>query len=103
MGSSTYWKRIWNLQKKYTNPLTDIPLGCLSELNCPHPPEEKLDNSPLKLGEIKDFVKKSRAKSSPGINSISYKLYKNCLKYKHFFGSFHKKPIERNSLQRVGD
>ena len=65
-----------HLQKKYTNPLTDTPLRRLNELNRLHPPEEKFDDSPLKLGEIKDFVRKARAKSSPGINGISYKLYK---------------------------
>ena len=65
-----------HLQKKYTNPLTNIPLGHLSEPNCPHPLEEKFDNLPLKIGEIKDFVRKARAKNSLGINVISYKLYK---------------------------
>jgi len=67
-----------HLREKYTDPLTNIPLGHLNELNRPHPPAEKFDNSPLKLGEIRDFVKKARAKSSPGINGISYKLYKRC-------------------------
>ena len=69
-----------HLQKKYTNPLTDTPLKYLIELNRPHLPEEKFDDSPLKLGEIKDFIRKARAKSSPGINGISYKLYKRCPK-----------------------
>ena len=52
----------------------------LNEPNRQHPPEEKFDDSLLKLGEIKDFVRKARAKSSPGINGISYKLYKRCPK-----------------------
>ena len=34
----------------------------------------------MKLGEIKDFVRKARAKSSLGINGISCKLYKKCSK-----------------------
>ena len=67
-----------HLRKKYTDPLTDTPLGRLNEPNCPHPLEEKFNDSPLKLGEIKDFVRKARARSSPGINDISYKLYKRC-------------------------
>ena len=29
-------------------------------------------------GEVKDFVRKARAKSTSGINGISYKLYKRC-------------------------
>ena len=52
----------------------------LNEPNRPHSPEEKFDDSPLKLGEMKDFVRKARAKSSPEINSISHKLYKRCPK-----------------------
>ena len=42
---------------KYTDARANIPLGRLSEHNRPHPPKEVFDNSPLKLGEIKDFVK----------------------------------------------
>ena len=66
--------------EKYTDPLTNTLLGYLNEPNRPHPPEKKCNDSPLKLGEIKDFVRKARPKSSPGINGISYKLYKRCPK-----------------------
>ena len=52
-------------RKKYTDPLTDTPLRCLNEPNHPQPTEEKFDDSPLTLGEIKDFVRKAQAKSSP--------------------------------------
>ena len=69
-----------HLRKKYTDPLTDTPLRRLNEPNRPHSLEEKLDDSLLKLSEIKDFVRKAQAKSSPGINGISYKLYKRCPK-----------------------
>ena len=48
------------LRKKYTDLLTDIPLGRLSEPNRPHPMEEKFDHSPLKLAERKDFFRKAR-------------------------------------------
>ena len=65
-----------HFRKKYTDPLTDTPLRRLNELNHPHLPKEKFNDSPLKLGEIKDFVRKARAKSSLGINGILYKLYK---------------------------
>ena len=69
-----------HLRKKYTDPLTNTLLRHLNEPNHPHPPEEKFHDTPLKLGKIKDFVRKARPKSSPGINSISYKLYKRCPK-----------------------
>ena len=52
-------------------------MGNFGELK---PPEETFDNSPIKLGEVKDFVRKARFKSTPGINGISYKLYKRCPK-----------------------
>ena len=67
-----------HLRKKYTDPFSDTPLKCLNEPNRPHPLEGKFDDSPLKLGEIKDFDRKAQAKSPPGNNGISYKLYKRC-------------------------
>ena len=70
-----------HLQEKYTNPLTDTLLGHLNEPNYPHPQEEKFVDSPLRLGEIKDFVRKAQAKSSLGINGISYKLIGLTLQY----------------------
>ena len=67
-----------HLQKKYTD--TDTLLKHFNEPNGPQPLEEKFDNSPSKLGEIKDFVRKAWAKSSLGINGISYKHCKRCPK-----------------------
>ena len=55
-------------------------MGDFGELNRLQPLEETFDNSPLKLGEVKDFVQKARAKSIPGINGIPYELYKRCPK-----------------------
>ena len=46
-----------HFRKKYTNPLTGTPLGRLNEPNLPHSLEEKVDDLPLKLGEIKDCQK----------------------------------------------
>ena len=69
-----------HFRKKYTEPLTDTSLRRLNEPNRPYPPEEKFDDSPLKLSEIKDVIRKARPKSSPGINGISYKLYERCPK-----------------------
>ena len=55
-------------------------MGNFSELNRPQTQEEIFDNSPIKLGEVKNFSRKARSKSTPGINGISYKLYKRCPK-----------------------
>ena len=65
-----------HLQRKYSNRLADTPIGDFSKLNRPQPPEETFDNYSIKFGEVKDFVRKARVKSTPGINGISYKLYK---------------------------
>ena len=65
-------------ERKYSDSLADTPMGNFGELNRPQPPEEKFDYSPIKLGEVKDFVRKARAKNTAGINGISYKLYKSC-------------------------
>ena len=69
-----------HLQRKYSDLLADTPMGDFGELNRPQPPEETFDNSPIKMGEVKDFVRKARAESTPGINGISYKLYERCPK-----------------------
>jgi len=34
--------------------------------------------SNLKAKEVREFVRKARTKSAPGMNGLSYKLYKNC-------------------------
>ena len=69
-----------HLQRKYYDPLTDTPMGNFGDFNRPQPPGETFDNSSIKLGGVKDFVRKARSKSTPGINGISYKLYKRCPK-----------------------
>ena len=51
-------------------------MGNFGELNRPQLPEETFDNSPIKLGEGKDFVRKARAISTPGINGILTSLWK---------------------------
>ena len=70
-----YQKKPWKhtYKKKYSNPQADTPMGGFTELNRMQPLEETFDNSPIKLGEVKDFG-----------NS-----YESC--------------ILKNSLQRIGD
>ena len=58
-------------------------MGDFSELARPQPPEETFDNSPIKLEEVKKIVRKARAKSTPGINGIFYKLFKDALNFRH--------------------
>ena len=91
------------LLRKYSDPLADTPMCDFRELNRLQPLEETFDNSPIKLGEVKDFVWKARAESPPGINGISYKLYKDAQKFWHLFGNSYKSRILKNSPQRIGD
>ncbi len=80
-----------HLQKKYTDPLTDAPLRRLNEPNSPQPPEEKLDDSPLKVGEIKDLC------AHWGLTAFHVSSTKDALKYYYYFGSFYEKLIQRNT------
>ena len=52
-------------------------LGRHSEPNRPYHPEEKFDNSPLKLVEIKDFVRKAHR----GLTEFHISSTKDALKY----------------------
>ena len=58
-------------------------MGDFSELNRLQPPEEAFDNSPIKLGEVKELkstpgINGISYKSTPDISGISYKLYERC-------------------------
>ena len=44
------------LQRKYSNPLADTPIGDFGELNRPQPLEETFDNSPIKLGVVTERI-----------------------------------------------
>ena len=69
-----------HLQMKYFDLQADTTMADFKEFNRLQLQKKKhLTNSPIKLGEVKDFVPKARAKSTPRINGIFYKLYKRCL------------------------
>ena len=67
-----------HLKKTYSDELKDVPLESFDDVPRPPPPEKRFDMSYISMKEVSDFVKKARAKSAPGNNGISYKLYKNC-------------------------
>ena len=67
-----------HLKKTYSDQLRDTPLQACDDIpNIPEP-EVDFELSRIQSKEVGDFVKKARAKSAPGRNGISYKLYKNC-------------------------
>ena len=67
-----------HLEKTYSDPLKNIPLDEINNIPQPSEPGINFDLSKFRLHEIRDFVRKARSKSAPGMNGISYKLYKNC-------------------------
>ena len=67
-----------HLKKTYSDSLKDVPLAPFDDVPRPPEPEKKFNMSYITMKEVTDFVKKARSKSSPGMNRISYKLYKNC-------------------------
>ena len=62
----------------YSDDLNGMPIPPLRDLPKPQDPTVMFDDSGRKLKEVRDFDHKVRAGSSPGLNGISYKLYKNC-------------------------
>ena len=67
-----------HLKMTYLDDLNSIPMPHLRDLPKPRDPTVMFDDSGIKLKEVRDFVHKARAGSAPGLNGISYKLYKNC-------------------------
>ena len=65
------------LKMTYSDDLNGIPIPPLRDLPKPQDPTAMFDDSGIKLKEVRDFVHKARAGSVPGLNGISYKLYKN--------------------------
>ena len=67
-----------HLRMIYLDDLNSIPIPPLRDLPKLLDPTVMFDDSGIKLKEVQDFVHKARAGSVPGMNEISYKLYKNC-------------------------
>jgi len=67
-----------HLKKTYSDSCRDVPLPHMHGITKPAPPGLAFDMSNLKAKEVREFVRKARTKSAPGMNGLSYKLYKNC-------------------------
>lgn len=67
-----------HLYKTYTDKSSNIPISFMENLPILKDPIFSFDIQHIKFGEVLDFVRKARAGSAPGVNGISYKLYKNC-------------------------
>ena len=67
-----------HLRATYCDEGRNIQIPLIQGVRKPAKPGVDFDISDLKKREVDDFVKKSRAKSSPGNDGVSYKVYKYC-------------------------
>ena len=72
-----------HIRNTYSDPLRDEPLPPMKGLKHPSSPGVKFQLGRLKEKELDDFVRKSRAKSAPGGDGVSYKVYKYCDRLRH--------------------
>ena len=72
-----------HIRETYSDPLREEPLPPMKGLKHPATPGVKFQLGDLKEKELDNFVKKSRAKSSPGGDGVSYKVYKYCDRLRH--------------------
>ena len=67
------------LEKTYSDPLKAVPLPPMDGIPPLEEPETSFRAGGLRLYEAREFIHKALACSAPGLNGISFKLYKNCL------------------------
>ena len=67
-----------HLRKTYSDPLKEVPLPPMDGIPPLEEPETPFRAGGLRLYEAREFIRKARACSAPGLNGISFKLYKNC-------------------------
>jgi hypothetical protein len=58
----------------------EVNISRIPELQHPTSPGYKFDEGEIRLEEIQRVVKKARSKSAPGMNGVSYRVYKKCPK-----------------------
>ena len=69
-----------HLRQTYSDPKRNEPLPHMEGLKHPTEPGVAFNLGDLQEKEVDDFVKKARAKSAPGGDGVSYKVYKYCEK-----------------------
>ena len=69
-----------HVKQTYSDPRRDEPLPHMRGLKRPTSPGVSFDLGPIRKQEVDDFVKKARAKSAPGGDGVSYKVFKYCNK-----------------------
>lgn len=69
-----------HLKDTYSDKTKEAELPDMKGFRRPTAPGAQFDMSDIKKKEVDDFVKKARAKSKPGNDGITYKVYKQCPK-----------------------
>ena len=74
-----------HVRQTYTrsDPNGDEPLSDMRSLKRPTAPGVSYQLVPIREKEVDEFVRKARAKSAPGGDGVSYKVFKYCDKLRH--------------------
>lgn len=79
-----------HLKATYSDPKREDKLSRMAGLQRPTAPGMAFDMSEIKMKDVDDCVRKAHAKSAPGNDGISYKVYKKCpLLRNHLFRLLH--------------
>ncbi|KAL9976249.1 hypothetical protein ACROYT_G013521 [Oculina patagonica] len=90
-----------HLKATYSDPKREDKLPRMAGLQKPTSPGVAFDMSDIKMKEVDDFVRKARAKSAPGNDGISYKVYKKCpLLRNHLFRLLHEMWRKKSVVDR---
>ena len=69
-----------HVKETYSDPRKKQPMPEIRGLKRPTAPGTQFHLGPISEKEVEDFVKKARAKSAPGGDGVSYKVFKYCKK-----------------------
>ena len=72
-----------HVKQTYSDPRREEPMPYMEGLKYPTAPGFDFPLGPLWEDEVDNFVKKARAKSAPGGDGVSYKVFKYCKNLRH--------------------
>ena len=67
-----------SIREDHSDRYRDVPLGDGPGIRPTPQPAHPFELGEIRLAEVKEVITKSRSKSAPGSNGISYKVYKRC-------------------------
>ena len=72
-----------HVKQTYSDPKRGDPLPDMRGLKHPSAPGVSFQLGPFREREVDEFVRKARAKSAPGGDGVSYRVFKYCNKLRH--------------------